>query len=303
MEVYKVSVDEITVGARMRSVKPDRVDALAESIAAIGLQTPISVWSTEDESEIHLVAGAHRLAAVKKLGWEDIDCILVNMSELDRRRWEIAENLHRAELTQLERSEHVAEWVRLTEQAVAEAAAASAADEGDRSGKPSRKGGGGGKGKPCQNDTVSRGGRGKKSGINQAARELNIPGKTDEAKRLNAHRAVKVSSLTEEAKQTAREVGLDDNRSALLKAAKAQKEGKDASEVLREIAAKKYSSASAAVLADDKQRRMDVPFTDDEIDHLRELETHDIREVLVKLHDLGWSGARRTLGAKSGVSA
>lgn len=36
--------------------------------------------------------------------------------ELEARRMEIAENLHRAELTTLERSEQVAEWVRLTEE-------------------------------------------------------------------------------------------------------------------------------------------------------------------------------------------
>jgi hypothetical protein len=31
------------------------------------------------------------------------------------RLWEIAENLHRAELSVLERSEHIAEWVRITD--------------------------------------------------------------------------------------------------------------------------------------------------------------------------------------------
>ena len=36
--------------------------------------------------------------------------------DVDAKLWEIAENLHRAELTVQERSEHVAEWVRLAEQ-------------------------------------------------------------------------------------------------------------------------------------------------------------------------------------------
>src|SRR4051794_35093306 len=34
---------------------------------------------------------------------------------LPKRRWEIAENLHKADQSAMERSEHVAEWIRLTE--------------------------------------------------------------------------------------------------------------------------------------------------------------------------------------------
>jgi ParB family chromosome partitioning protein len=52
------------------------------------------------------------------------------------------------------------------------------------------------------------GGRADK-GINAATRQLGID-------RTDAQRAVKVDELTPEAKQTAREVGLDDNQSALL---------------------------------------------------------------------------------------
>lgn len=33
----------------------------------------------------------------------------------EARMWEIAENLHRADLTVLERDEHIAEWVRLSD--------------------------------------------------------------------------------------------------------------------------------------------------------------------------------------------
>jgi hypothetical protein len=36
-------------------------------------------------------------------------------AEIDARLWEIAENLHVAELTELERAEHVTEWIRLAE--------------------------------------------------------------------------------------------------------------------------------------------------------------------------------------------
>jgi len=65
---------------------------------------------------LHLVAGAHRLEAVRKLGWEQLPAVFIEADAVDVRRWEIAENLHRAELTVLERAEHVREWVRLTEE-------------------------------------------------------------------------------------------------------------------------------------------------------------------------------------------
>ena len=49
-------------------------------------------------------------------------------------------------------------------------------------------------------------------GISKAARDLNI-------EETDAKRAVKVAALSNEAKETAKEKGLDNNRSALLAAA------------------------------------------------------------------------------------
>lgn len=62
------------------------------------------------------------------------------------------------------------------------------------------------------------GGRGNEGGIKAAARELNI-------NREDARRAVRVASLSEEAKDVAVEVGLDNNRTALLEAAEVPQEG------------------------------------------------------------------------------
>lgn len=207
MELGKVYLDErphggVIVGHRFRALDPQKVDALAASMSAIGLQMPISVWTPNDQ-EVHLVAGAHRLAAAIQLGWDAIDCIHVQLSDLDRRRWEIAENLHRAELTALERSEHVAEWVRLTE----ESSRISAQPE-QKTEAPKKRG------RPSV-------------GVSSAARELGI-------EKEDARRAVKVASLTEEAKETARELKLDDNRSALLAAAAKPPEAQAAA--LHEIA-------------------------------------------------------------------
>jgi len=96
------------------------------------------------------------------------------------RLWEISENLHRAKLTALERDKLVAEWVELTGE--------------------------------VSSQVATKGGR-PESGARKAARDLGLD--KDEV-----HRALKVASLSPEAQDAAREVGLDDNRSALLEARK-----------------------------------------------------------------------------------
>jgi ParB family transcriptional regulator, chromosome partitioning protein len=60
-----------------------------------------------------LIPDRHRLEAAKLLGWEQIVCEMLDLDETERRMWEIAENLHRAELTQLEHDERLAQWMDL----------------------------------------------------------------------------------------------------------------------------------------------------------------------------------------------
>ncbi|WP_157898257.1 hypothetical protein [Yoonia vestfoldensis] len=67
-----------------------------------------------------LIAGRHRLAAAIKLKWESIDALQMpavdgdDGREADGRLTEIAENLHRREISHIERAGLVAEWVRIT---------------------------------------------------------------------------------------------------------------------------------------------------------------------------------------------
>jgi ParB-like chromosome segregation protein Spo0J len=106
MELGKAFIDGVEIRGRHRPLSPERVDALVESIKAIGLQQPISVWATDADTCV-LVAGHHRLEACKKLGWQQIDCFFVDLNELDRELWEIDENLMRAELTPVQQAEHL----------------------------------------------------------------------------------------------------------------------------------------------------------------------------------------------------
>jgi ParB-like chromosome segregation protein Spo0J len=96
---------------RARGLDPMAVTRLAESMAQIGLQTPITV--RDDGEWPVLVAGLHRLKAAEHLGWEKIDAIYLEGDERDARLWEISENLHRVDLSAVERAEHIDEWRRL----------------------------------------------------------------------------------------------------------------------------------------------------------------------------------------------
>ena len=76
METITVAIDDIYVPVkRRRDLKPETVEALAESIMEDGLQTPIGV--RRDGDRFVLVSGLHRLEACKALGEETINANLV----------------------------------------------------------------------------------------------------------------------------------------------------------------------------------------------------------------------------------
>lgn len=112
----QVPIQDIRIGDRLRAKREQVVAELVESIGHIGLQVPITVTKGvakregggADLSVFNLVAGAHRLEACRRLGWEEIEASVVQMSDNERLLWEIDENLCRAELTELERGEHLA---------------------------------------------------------------------------------------------------------------------------------------------------------------------------------------------------
>jgi hypothetical protein len=97
--------DGILIRDRMRAeINEDAVSRLMASIKEIGLQTPPTVRWMGDEPV--LIAGRHRVEACKRLGIPLIECIVHEGDERTSRMWEIAENLHRADLTALERDGH-----------------------------------------------------------------------------------------------------------------------------------------------------------------------------------------------------
>jgi len=174
-----------------RALQQDAVARLAIGIERLGLRTPVSVRPAsrirdgKPADVWEIVAGRHRVAAVRKLGWSEIEAIVLDPNDVDCELWQIAENL-RAELTVQERADNVARWVKLT---------------GDKN-----------KGATCADIPKGRGQP--QGGVNAAVRDLGID-------RTEAQRSVKIASITPAAKEAAREARLDDNQSALLRIAKA----------------------------------------------------------------------------------
>lgn len=123
MKGHNLRVTDIVIGERHRTLSADAVTRLAASMGDIGLKQPISVRLVDEmivDGELTagvpvLVAGAHRLAAAKELGWSHIDCIEVEDDPIKAELWELAENLHRCDLTKEQRDQHIRRYAELLE--------------------------------------------------------------------------------------------------------------------------------------------------------------------------------------------
>ncbi len=88
-------IGDIRVGTRFRKYLGD-IDALAASIAEVGLLHPIVVTPTRE-----LIAGERRIEAVKRLGWTNVPVTVVDLRDVVR--GEAAENIVRADFQMSER--------------------------------------------------------------------------------------------------------------------------------------------------------------------------------------------------------
>jgi protein gp37/N6-adenosine-specific RNA methylase IME4 len=98
-------IHEITVNDRLRrKIKLEKVAGLAAAISLEGFTVPILI--NKDGS---LIAGNHRLEAVKQLGWTHIPVIVKDVDPLMARLIEIDENIQRNELDALDQGKHLVE--------------------------------------------------------------------------------------------------------------------------------------------------------------------------------------------------
>ena len=93
----QMKISEIKINPGRRDTQQRNVEELARSIAAVGLMNPVTL----DQNNT-LVAGLHRLEAVKLLGWTEIECVVSEADGLQAELAEIDENFVRAGLSHRE---------------------------------------------------------------------------------------------------------------------------------------------------------------------------------------------------------
>lgn len=90
----QIEVEKIHVKEGRRGINADYVGKLAESIRELGLLNPITV-----DKDHSLIAGLHRLEAVKMLGFRSVECTISSLEGLQAELAEIDENIVRSDLS------------------------------------------------------------------------------------------------------------------------------------------------------------------------------------------------------------
>jgi ParB-like chromosome segregation protein Spo0J len=194
-----VPIAEIDFPVNARPTHAQKVGELVKSIRLLGLQSAPTV--IERDGRYILVTGRHRVEAMRVIGRDPIPVRVADFDDIEARLWTISENLHRNELSALERAEQVTEFARLSQEkadaAKAEPQAAQVAHPDTSAGK-------------AEADAK----RYEQRGNSLAARDLGIT--RDEVRRARA-----IADLPDDTKAKAVDLGLDRNQSALLDAARA----------------------------------------------------------------------------------
>ena len=92
-----IPINEITVNPGRREAAPGDVKELADSILELGMVNPVMV-----DQSYTLIAGLHRLEAMKLLGRTEIECTVSDLAGLQAELAEIDENFIRKDLSDAE---------------------------------------------------------------------------------------------------------------------------------------------------------------------------------------------------------
>jgi ParB-like chromosome segregation protein Spo0J len=175
-------IDEIDLSQAIRPYNAAVVGEIAQSIRAIGLQTPLTCIVRDGQHV--LVSGRNRLEALRTIGAEEAPVRIVDFDDTEAQLWRLSENLHRAELTKLEYDRQVVQYAELLKVKQAGEAAAPIPPQQECELEAD---------KVRQVAAVS-GGRGNTGGYRETARELNIPERT-------VRRAYQTASLSPERRE------------------------------------------------------------------------------------------------------
>lgn len=112
MNLQRVALSHVVASGQPRPLITLDVDKLSASIKAMGLIQPITVMPCTvihgtAQPGFRIVAGHHRVAACRALGWTEIDALVIEgESDLQTELIEIDENLCRSELTASQRTSY-----------------------------------------------------------------------------------------------------------------------------------------------------------------------------------------------------
>ena len=72
----EIEINSIKISDSRRSIDENTVEMLVESFKDVGVLHPIVI-----DYDYNLIAGAHRVEAAKRLGWNTISCTMIDFSE------------------------------------------------------------------------------------------------------------------------------------------------------------------------------------------------------------------------------
>ena len=101
IRLSKISPSEI----QPRMERQKGVEELAESLKVDGLLQPILVTKDPTNDSYKIIAGERRYHAAKLLGWEEIECKILNKNEKETYKLAVIENLQRENLSPYEEVE------------------------------------------------------------------------------------------------------------------------------------------------------------------------------------------------------
>jgi len=123
-EVVHIAVEQIVPNQfQPRSIfNEEKIKELAQTIHTHGLIQPIVVRKTSDDT-YELIAGERRWRAAQELEWEEVPCIIRDMTDTETASVALIENLQREELTVIEEAKAYAQLLKmhsLTQEALAQ---------------------------------------------------------------------------------------------------------------------------------------------------------------------------------------
>ena len=109
IKVVPLSLIDIDVSAR-RPADPGHIKELSDSIRSRGLINPITLYQTPNSLRYRLIAGAHRYYAMKALNYPASSARVYEheLGQYELKAIELFENIHRKDITQVERQQQLA---------------------------------------------------------------------------------------------------------------------------------------------------------------------------------------------------